>query len=179
MRSILVLATVAAVAVPAAAPAQEVFAGIYKHGVDTPFTLYTGEGGADIELGYRFPGIEALSAIGSPSPYVIGSLNTAGETSFAGLGLGWRFGLKGPAYIRPGVGLIAHTGPSYRADVARNQETDLGSRVLFEPELGLGYRLTPTISAEASWAHISGARVFNAQQNPGIDMWGVRLNYHL
>ena len=39
-------------ATPAAA--QEVFAGAYVHAVDTPFTLDTGEGGADLELGYRF-----------------------------------------------------------------------------------------------------------------------------
>ncbi|MBV8915240.1 MAG: acyloxyacyl hydrolase [Acetobacteraceae bacterium] len=168
-----------AFAMSAPAGAQEVFGGVYKHGVDTPFTLYSGEGGADFEAGFRFAPITALHAIGSPSPYLIGSLNTAGDASFAGAGIGWRFGLKGPAYIRPGVGLIVHTGPSYRVDVAREQETDLGSRVLFEPELGLGYQLTTKVSAEASWTHISGARLFNAHQNPGIDMWGVRLNYRL
>jgi lipid A 3-O-deacylase len=179
MQRSLLLAALAGAAVPAGASAQEVFAGVYKHGVDTPFTLYTGEGGADIELGFRFAPIAALSAIGSPAPYVLGSLNSQGDTSFAGAGIGWRVGLTGPLYIRPGVGVIAHTGPSHRVDLGHNQETDLGSRVLFEPELGLGYQLNPRLSLEASWTHISGARLFNAQQNPGIDMWGARLNYHL
>jgi hypothetical protein len=54
MRPLLILAAALAPLVPVAAPAQEVFAGAYVHGVDTPFTLYTGEDGTDIELGYRF-----------------------------------------------------------------------------------------------------------------------------
>ena len=172
-------AAVLALLVPCAAHAQEVFAGVYKHAVDTPFSLYTGEGGADIELGYRFAPIKALHAIGSPSPYVIGSLNSRGDTSFAGAGISWRIGIAGPVYIRPGAGLIVHTGPSHRFDLTRGQETDLGSRVLFEPEFGLGYQLAPRTSLEASWTHISGARLFNSQQNPGIDMWGARLNVRL
>jgi hypothetical protein len=75
--------------------------------------------------------------------------------------------------------MIVHTGPSHRYDLVRKQETDLGSRVLFEPELGVGYQLGAKTSLEASWTHISGARLFNGQQNPGIDMWGARLNFHL
>ena len=173
------LGVLASAALPAAAHAQEVFAGVYKHAVDTPFSLYTGEGGADIELGYRFAPIRALKAVGSPSPYVIASLNTAGDTSFAGAGMSWRFGIAGPVYVRPGLGLIVNTAPRFRYDAARGQETDLGSRVLFEPELGLGYRLAPRTAIEASWTHISGARLFNAQQNPGIDMWGARINLRL
>ena len=179
LRSAAILAALAAAGAPAGAFAQEVFAGVYKHGVDTPFTLYSGERGADLELGFRLAPIAALSVIGSPSPYVIGSLNTAGDTSFAGVGIGWRVGVAGPFYLRPGVGLVVHDGPSYRVDLARHQETDLGSRVLFEPELGLGYRLDRQVSLEASWTHISGARVFNSQQNPGLDMWGARANFRL
>jgi hypothetical protein len=177
--SVILLAAAVAALAPAAACAQEVFAGVYVHGVDTPFTLYTGEDGTDLELGYRFAPLKALHAIGSPSPYVIGSLNTVGDTSFAGVGLDWRFGLKGPLYIRPGVGIVVHDGPGHRVDYTRHEETDLGSRVLFEPELGLGYQLDPKLSFEASWTHISQGRLFNAHQNPGIDMWGVRANYRL
>ncbi|MEO6152030.1 MAG: acyloxyacyl hydrolase [Croceibacterium sp.] len=182
MKLLALPAALAALAIPAAASAQEVFAGVYVHGVDTPFTLVTGEGGIDLELGYRFAPITALSAIGSPSPYVIGSLNSVGDTSFGGVGIGWKFTLGkhgSPVYLRPGVGLIVHDGPSHRVDRVRRVETDLGSRVLFEPELGLGYEFTDKLSAEASWTHISHAQLFNSRQNPGIDMWGVRINYKL
>ena len=75
-------------ATPTRANAQEVFGGVYAHAVDTPFTLETTESGSvDIAAGVRFGGIEALDFIGSPEPYVVGNLNTSGDTSFAGVGL--------------------------------------------------------------------------------------------
>jgi hypothetical protein len=119
----------AVLAPPAAA--QEVFAGAYAHAVDTPLTLYTGEGGADFELGFRFAPQDALKFLGKPAPYVLASVNSQGDTSFAGGGLSWKFG-KGPLFVRPGIGLIVHTGP--RLCVGPNlKRTDLGSPVLFVP----------------------------------------------
>jgi hypothetical protein len=157
--------------------AQEVFVGGYAHGVDTPLTFDTNEGGADIEAGFRFAPVEALSFIGKPQPYVFASVNTAGDTSFAGGGLSWTIG-KGRFYLRPGIGVVVHDGPSLRVDPATRLRTDLGSRVLFEPELAAGVRLGEKWSAEASWVHISHARLFGGQ-NPGLDMIGLRLNYRL
>ena len=168
-----------AVAMPIAAvpaQAQELFGGVYVHAVDTPLSLDTGEHGFDLQAGYRFAPIEGLSAMGKPSPYVIASINTAGGTSFAGAGLSWKIG-KGRVYVRPGLGLVVHNAPSYRADPVTHFRTDLGSRVLFEPELAIGTRLGPRLGVEASWVHISHARLFSREQNPGIDMVGLRLTY--
>jgi len=176
-RSIPILAALALAVSPAAAEAQEVFAGVYAHAVNTPFTLYTGEHGADIEVGYRFGRLQALKIIGKPAPYLIASVNTGGDTSFAGGGLSWKIG-KGPVYLRPGIGLVVQDGPLPRY-TANGRRTDLGSRVLFEPELALGTRLTDKVAIEASWTHISHARLFNSRQNPGIDMMGVRLAFAL
>ena len=92
-------------------------------------------------------------------------------------GLAWKVDL-GPVYVRPGVGLSLNNGPERRVD-PDGTRTDLGSRVLFEPEIGLGVNLGARASVEASWVHISGARLFNYEQNPGIDMFGVRVNYRL
>jgi len=172
------LAAWSALALPGGASAQEVFAGLYAHGVDTPFTLYTGEEGADLAIGVRLAPIEALRPIGAPAPCVIGSVNSVGDTSFAGAGLSWRFG-QGPVYVRPAVALVVHDGPEYRADAERGQRTDLGSRVLFEPELGIGYQVNERLSVEASWMHISQGRLFNWEQNPGVDMMGARVNWRL
>jgi lipid A 3-O-deacylase len=110
---------------------------------------------------------------------VIASVNTQGDTSFVGGGLSWKIGISGPLYVRPGIGVVVHDGPGYRVDLARHRETDLGSRVLFEPEVALGYQLNDRLAVEASWMHISQGRVFNWDQNPGIDMMGARLNLHL
>ncbi len=178
MSRLLVLAAalpLALMSTPAAA--QEVFVGVYDHGVDTPFTLYTGESGVDVELGYRFGRQQALKAIGKPAPYVIASLNTHGDTSFAGAGLSWKLG-KGPVYVRPGIGLVVNNAPRLRVG-ANGLRTDLGSPVLFEPEIALGTKLSDKLAIEASWTHISNARLFNPHQNPGIDMMGVRLELAL
>jgi lipid A 3-O-deacylase len=48
--------------------------------------------------------------------------------------------------------------------------------VLFEPEIGIGFRLNGRASIEASWVHMSHAQLFS-HQNPGIDNLGVRLNF--
>jgi hypothetical protein len=177
VRSISLAAAVPLALLASPAVAQEVFAGVLIHGVDTPFTLYTGEGGADFEIGYRFARLEALRFIGKPAPYVVASLNARGDTSFAGAGLSWKIG-KGPVYWRPGIGLVVHDGPAFRAG-PKGKRTDLGSRVLFEPEIAIGTRLGDRVSIEATWVHISHGTLFNSKQNPGIDMMGVRLAYRL
>ena len=175
-RTILSAAACAAAHLSTPAAAQEVFGGFYAHGVETPFTFDTFEGGTDIVLGYRFESPDALGAIGSPQPYIVGSVNTAGDTSFAGGGLAWTLG-DGPVFVRPGVGLVVHDGPDFRLSPDGRRRTDLGSRVLFEPEIAVGYRATERLSVEASWMHVSHARIFNNGQNPGIDMMGVRVNW--
>ncbi|QQN73054.1 acyloxyacyl hydrolase [Croceicoccus sp. YJ47] len=159
------------------AMAQELYAGVYAHAVDTPFTLETGEGGVDIAGGYRFAREEALSFIGSPSPYVVASVNLDGDTSFAYGGLSWKIG-KGPVYVRPGIGLVVHDGPERRVR-ADGRRLDLGSRVLFEPEIAVGTQINDTLSIEASWMHVSHARLFDREQNPGLDMIGARLNWRI
>lgn len=176
-KSVLFLTALAgAVAVPA--QAGEVYGGVYAHGVGTPFTFDTGEGGTDLQLGLRSEPIEALAFIGKPAAHVFGSVNTSGDTNFVAAGVSWTIG-KGPVYVRPGIGLALHDAPALRVDTASGMRTDLGSRVLFEPELAIGARVTPRLSLEASWVHISNAQLFDSEQNPGIDMFGLRANMKL
>jgi hypothetical protein len=175
MSRALPVVALALASISAPCAAQEVFVGVYKHAVNTPFTLYTGESGVDFELGYRFGRLKALKAIGKPAPYLIASVNTAGGTDFAGAGLSWKIG-KGPVYLRPGLGFVVQDGPIPRF-APNGRRTDLGSRVLFEPEIALGTKLSDKVSIEASWTHVSHARLFNWNQNPGIDMMGVRLAF--
>jgi lipid A 3-O-deacylase len=156
--------------------AGELYGGVYKHAVDTPFTLDTQESGADLQLGYRLDPILSVARI---EPYVFGSVNSEeGGTDFVGAGVSRKFGLGG-VYVRPGVGLVVHNAPDVRVNPTTGLRTDLGSRVLFAPEIALGMAVAPRVSVEASWVHISNARLFNSQQNPGIDMIGVRANLKL
>lgn len=161
--------------VPAApAQASELFAGLLAHDVNTPLTKGGFEDGADLELGWRGGRIGGLGFIGAPSPYVFVSAATGGETHLAAAGLSWRIG--GRLFARPGIGLAVHTRSSH--GVRNGFRTDLGSRVLFEPELGLGYQLDDRIALEATWVHVSHAQLLS-RQNPGMDSIGIRLSYRL
>ena len=79
--------------------------------------------------------------------------------------------------MRPGVGLAIHDRKSFIVG-EDGFRRDLGSRMLFAPEIGVGYQVTDRLSMKASWVHISQAQLFSGQ-NPGMDSIGVRLNYKL
>jgi len=158
----------------APAGAQELFAGLLAHDVESPLTKGGIEEGADIELGWRGARIGALGFIGAPSPYLFGSAATGGETHFAAAGLSWRLG--GRLFVRPGVGLAVHTRSA--RGVANGRRADLGSRVLFEPEVGIGYQLSDRLALEAAWVHLSHAQLFS-RQNPGMDSVGIRLSWRM
>ena len=174
-RVIPLLASALLMLVPRSADAQEVFAGVLSHGVDTPLTKATGEGGTDLQLGVR--GKPVWNAgVATLRPYAFVSANTRGDTSFAAAGLALTVGLPG-FFVRPGIGLAVHDGPSYRVG-ADGFRTDLGSRVVFEPELGVGFTILPRITAELQWTHLSHAQLFS-RQNPGLDMIGTRVTIRL
>lgn len=174
MKSLAILATAVVLASQAsAASAGEIFGGLYKHDVDTPLTLGDHpEDGVDLQVGWRGGRIGHTPF----QPYVFGALNSAGDTSYAAIGLSAKFG--DAVYIRPGLGLAVHTGSSANFDNPFNDKIEFGSRILLEPELGIGVRLAPPITAEASWVHLSHAQLFG-KQNPGIDNIGVRVNVSL
>lgn len=172
MRHLLAIA-VAAASIAAPASAGELFGGIHKHAVDTPLSLSGGdEKGVDLQLGYRFDGIGRTGL----QPYAFAALNTAGDTHYAAAGISYRWGRK--IYVRPGIGLAIHTGSAREFEISGNGEIEFGSRILFEPELGIGYQANDRLSIEASWVHMSQGTIFSGQ-NPGIDNIGVRLNWKL
>ena len=172
MKSPFFAAAFAALAFSSAAQAGEVFGGVYVHDVDTPLTKSGIEHGADIQLGFRGGNIGHTPL----QPYVFGALNTAGDTSYAAVGISAKFGKR--VYIRPGVGIAIHNGSAKTFQDLTNDKIDFGSRVLFEPELGIGLQLSDRASIEASWVHMSHAQLFG-RQNPGIDNIGARLSWKL
>ena len=152
------------------ASAGELFGGLYVHDVDTFLTRSGIEAGTDVQLGYRWDRIGATPL----QPYAFAAANTAGETHYAALGLSAKFGER--IFIRPGLGIAVHTGSDDKFN--RTDRIAFGSRVLFEPELGVGMRLSERATLEASWVHMSHAQLFGGQ-NPGIDNIGARLSWKL
>ncbi|WP_196233069.1 acyloxyacyl hydrolase [Sphingomonas segetis] len=170
MRLAALLCPVLLLVVSAPADAGEVFGGAYAHDVKLPTDKSGLESGADLMLGYRGGSIGHTPL----QPYVFGALNTAGETSYAAVGLSARFGRT--IYFRPGLGIAIHNGSAgkfYRTD-----RIAFGSRVLLEPEVAVGTQINNRLSVEASWVHMSHAQLFG-RENPGIDNLGLRLNLAL
>jgi len=169
---IAVIAAALALTLPAAAQAGEIFGGVYVHDVDTPLTRSGVEGGADLQLGWRGGRIGRTPL----QPFFYGAINTAGKTNYAAAGFSAKFGDR--VYVRPGVGLAVHSGRTTDFEDPDNGRIDFGSRVLFAPEIGVGAKVSDRVSIEASWVHMSHAQLFS-RQNPGIDNFGVRVNFAL
>jgi lipid A 3-O-deacylase len=165
-------AALLAALVPSPAMAGELFGGIHVHDVKTPLDKSGLESGADLSLGYRGGSLFHTFL----HPYVFAAVNTAGNTNYAAAGVSARFGLGRGWYVRPGVGLAIHTGSAGK--YFRTDKIAFGSRVLFEPEFGIGTRINDRLSIEASWVHMSHAQLAG-KENPGIDNLGVRLNLKL
>ena len=163
--------TCLAVALTLAAPATatDIFAGVHAHGMQTPLSLQADrEGGIDFSLGIRGERMGRTSL----RPYAFASLNTKGDTNFLAAGLSAKFGNR--FYVRPGLGVAVHDGSA--SNFVQADRLALGSRILLEPEIAVGARLSDRASVEASWVHFSHGQIFGTQ-NPGIDNIGVRLNW--
>jgi hypothetical protein len=171
------------------ARADEVALGAYAHDVDTFISSHAREAGADIEVAYRTSPIEGLRAIGRPMIVLELFGNTAGRTSFGSLSFTWRrYWLHERLYGQIGFGMAIHdhfdeipdpyapglppAEAQHRLAIAQNFKA-LGTRVLFDDQLALGWRLTPRFAIEASWVHISNAGL--GHSNPGLDDFGGRL----
>ena len=165
-------AALLALSLPTAANAGELFGGIHVHDVKTPLDKSGIEDGVDFSVGIRGGGLFGTRL----QPYLFGALNSAGATDYAAAGISARFGLGHGWYVRPGVGLAIHDGSAgkfYRTD-----KIAFGSRVLFEPEIGIGAQVSRRVSVEASWVHMSHAQL-EGKENPGIDNLGFRVNLAL
>ena len=174
--------------------AGEAMLGIYQHDIMDGIS-HGGhfEHGKDIVFGVRTASLDELSVIWSPHVHLVVGLNTLGETDFAAVGFDWRlkFGPDDQFYVEPGIGGAIHTGnvnlpspndpgltPAQVAYRLNRWETklDLGSRILFEPEISLGWKATDRWSVEMSWIHMSHAQLAGPQ-NPGLGEFGFRAVY--
>lgn len=176
---------------------SEMAVAVLDHGVrkffrdaPAPGTFYASEeesGTVDVQLVYRLP---PVARVLDARPNARLQINTAGRTSFAAIGAEWRQHVLGNrVYGQIGIGLAVHDGyrvtpdpfvPGLSPAERRRRfglyenRTSFGSRVLFNPNVSVGFRLTDRWAAELAWEHFSHKKLFS-DVNPGIDNVGIRL----
>jgi hypothetical protein len=181
------------------AVAAEVMVGAFAHDVTVVGDLVGlgaagREGGTDLQIGLRSAPIEALKRIGRPQAHAFVAVNSDNTSNFAAAGLSWPISLSKKFYIRPGMGLAYTDGeaglPAVNApgltppEIERrlklyNSRIDFGSHILFQPELSVGMTLSPRLSAELTYIHLSNGQIFAQGKNQGLDDVGLRLIYKL
>ena len=130
------------------------------------------EPGADVKGEVLFTSPDLFTAIGRPRPHLGVSVNTAGATNYAYIGLTWTGEFFERAFASAALGGAIHDG-ELNADKPHRKQ--LGSRVLFHEYVELGYRLTPIVSVSLFLDHMSNANL--ARHNAGLTDLGVRVGY--
>ncbi len=119
----------------------------------------------------------------TPQPYINGTLNLEGETSYGGAGLLWRQTFGEKTYGDFSFGLVAHTGNT-NSDIddelsllefleVTSSEISFGSRILFRQQLTLGYRVSDKWSLEIFGEHLSNGQILSSI-NEGVDILGLK-----
>lgn len=125
----------------------------------------------------------------SPEPYIVGALNTAGDTNFGGVGLSWDFqlGRRGLWEFESSFGYIIHDGeidipfpdaPGNLANQAFDDENILfGSRDLFRSTFGINRHLDEHWGVSFYYEHLSHGQILGSGRNQGADSLGGRIYY--
>jgi len=172
---------------PAAAQVQEVRIGISQFDAE-PFGIgiaarRADERGVALNGEILFAEPEFLKWAFTPQPFINGTLNLSGDTSFGGAGLLWRQTFGDKFYADFAFGLVAHTGgndlePNPGEGIVAffdriDDNIDFGSRILFREQLTIGYRINDDWAGEIFAEHLSNGQIFG-DINEGADTIGIR-----
>ena len=192
------LAGLGAAVVSTPAFAQQWYVGLYIHDV-TLVGEAIGLGAAgresgtqDLQIGYRTGQLESPRWLGRPQAHAFVSANNKNMSNFGAAGFGWPIALGERLYFRPAFGLAYTDGkaglpPANAANLTPDERArrthlyytriDFGSKLLFNPELALGFKFTDRLAGEFSYNHLSNGQIFHRGKNQGLDDMGVRLVY--
>ncbi|HWA01451.1 MAG TPA: acyloxyacyl hydrolase [Caulobacterales bacterium] len=172
---------------PAAyAEIENVHVGVMQHNVCiTNCKNADKEDGPNIELQADFSSPHILHWMLAPRPYVMASINVAGDTSFVAAGLDWRFDLSDHWAIEPGLGYAIHNGevrnPYPNGDPRATQFSEdhilFGSRDLFRTSLGVTYSTDGPWEIQGFYSHLSHGQILGTGRNQGVDQLGLRVGY--
>ncbi len=170
---------------------EEVRAGVLAHNISVGINPgnENQESGVNIEAEIVFgsPLPTGWTWTGRPRPYLVGSVNTAGDTSFGGFGLLWNFdfGRDDKWSFEPGIGYIVHNGAidlPFPAGDPRATEFDennilFGSRDLFRTSIALNRHLGERWGVQVIYEHLSHGQIIGQGRNQGNDSVGGRVYY--
>jgi lipid A 3-O-deacylase len=117
-------------------------------------------------------------------PYVMASVNTAGDTSFAALGLTWKWNVAPGWAIEPSFGYAVHNGelenpfpPDQSAARQAFQDSHalMGSRDLFRSSLAISRDMGENWGLQLVYEHLSHGQILGDGRNQGLDELGVRV----
>ncbi|MEL6257957.1 MAG: acyloxyacyl hydrolase [Pseudomonadota bacterium] len=133
------------------------------------------------ELVFARPGF--FKYILNPRPFIVGSVNTEGATSFGGFGLLWNWDFAPKWSLEPSVGYIVHTGEidvPFPPGTPENTEFDnenilFGSRDLFRTGLALNRDIGENWGVQIQYEHLSHGQILDSGRNQGNDSIGGRV----
>ncbi|MEQ8301087.1 MAG: acyloxyacyl hydrolase [Hyphomonas sp.] len=167
---------------------DEVRVGVMQHNVCvTDCNNADKEDGPNISAELVLTSPDFLSVILAPRPYVMGSVNTSGNTSFGAAGLIWNFKLTDRLSFEPGVGYALHDGAlespfpvgDPKSDAFTSNHVLLGSHDLFRTSLAFNYAIDERWGAQVMYEHLSHGQVLGNGRNQGLDNVGLRVTYAL
>ena len=143
------------------------------------------EDGPNINGEIVFVSPELLDVIGAPRPYIMGSYNTQGDTSFGGVGLHWNWDFLENWSFEPGFGYVVHDGElnfpfpqgDPRNDPVSASTVYLGSRDLFRTTLSINRDLAGPWGVQVMYEHLSHGQIIGNGRNQGLDNIGMRVTY--
>lgn len=183
---LLALGAMMTMASPARAGIDEIHFGVMDHNVCiTNCKNADKEDSPNIEGQISFDSPSFLHWALSPQPYIMGSYNTQGDTSFGAVGLEWRWDVSEHWAIEPGLGYAIHNGVKNNPYANGTPESAdfsskhvlLGSRDLFRTSLGVTYDMDGPWEVQAYFEHLSHGQILGHGRNQGLDELGIRIGY--
>ena len=105
---------------------------------------------------------------GAFRPALGATINFNGDTSKAYLDARWQRDFAGGMFLALGLGVAVHNGSAlFDTYIPDPNAKELGRRVLFHPNVEIGYRLDEHRSVSVFFEHISNASTARQERRPG------------
>ena len=171
-----------------AQPVDEVRAGIAQHNICVlDCDNADKEDGPNITGEIVFNSPDFARILFSPRPFVTASYNTAGKTSYGGVGLMWNWDFAEGWSLEPSLGYVLHDGATEspfpqgdpRSDAFSEENVLLGSDDLFRTGLALNRAMGEDWGLQLQYDHLSHGQILGNGRNQGLDNLGVRVYWRL